>query len=368
MDEVLSALQVSLRIANGRALFWLWELSVSGESATAQDAAQTAWLLWGGGHDPTLLTLPPPETAQTAHSLMWRIQLAIQRAGSLNAHRLLQQAATATEPPITITTSTHAIAMPEHDDDPDAAAFVWKGLAATVTAKNRRSATWYLQVAAQNLSPDTVWIFLQALCPLKARPILDLFKSHATPHMDSQLLHQTNTVLAICEPPDAPAPPAPPLPALSIRDWDTWTANIGRRAARLHAIPSVALHQGTTRGRLSSVYTNIDEVRDPGALLLSGCHFWRTVSAALQSHYDADRDHLAFPDDDVLEAFYSTYFPDDIPDEWSLADQQKSHGVGCAETAPPAPLPLPTLDRPLELSEMTELTPKIFTLGMETDD
>jgi hypothetical protein len=32
--------------------------------------------------------------------------------------------------------------------------------------------------------------------------------------------------------------------------------------------------------------------------------------------------------DDAKEAFYSTYFPDDIPDEWSLADQKKSHGAG----------------------------------------
>jgi hypothetical protein len=94
------------------------------------------------------------------------------------------------------------------------------------------------------------------------------------------------------------------------------------------------------------------------------------VSAALQTHYDSDRDHLAFPDDDVLEAFYSTYFPDDIPDEWSLVDQQKSHGVGCAETAPPAPLPLPMLDGPLDLSEMAELTAKMSTamIRMETDD
>jgi hypothetical protein len=31
--------------------------------------------------------------------------------------------------------------------------------------------------------------------------------------------------------------------------------------------------------------------------------------------------------DEELEEFYETYFPDDIPDEWSLADQEKSHGA-----------------------------------------
>jgi hypothetical protein len=32
--------------------------------------------------------------------------------------------------------------------------------------------------------------------------------------------------------------------------------------------------------------------------------------------------------DDIREAFYDLYFPDDIPDEWSAADQEKSHGYG----------------------------------------
>lgn len=29
-----------------------------------------------------------------------------------------------------------------------------------------------------------------------------------------------------------------------------------------------------------------------------------------------------------IEEFYQKTFPDDIPDEWSLADQKKSHGPG----------------------------------------
>jgi hypothetical protein len=37
-------------------------------------------------------------------------------------------------------------------------------------------------------------------------------------------------------------------------------------------------------------------------------------------------------DDDELEAFYQATFPDDIPDEWSLEDQKKSHGQGILRT------------------------------------
>jgi hypothetical protein len=33
--------------------------------------------------------------------------------------------------------------------------------------------------------------------------------------------------------------------------------------------------------------------------------------------------------DDQKEHFYDTYFPDDIPDEWSKEERGKSHGYGC---------------------------------------
>jgi hypothetical protein len=36
--------------------------------------------------------------------------------------------------------------------------------------------------------------------------------------------------------------------------------------------------------------------------------------------------------DDELEAFYAYAFPDDIPDEWSLEDQELSHGSGILRT------------------------------------
>jgi hypothetical protein len=37
---------------------------------------------------------------------------------------------------------------------------------------------------------------------------------------------------------------------------------------------------------------------------------------------------IIWPSEDKLEYFYEKYFPDDIPDEWPLADQEKSHGQG----------------------------------------
>ena len=36
---------------------------------------------------------------------------------------------------------------------------------------------------------------------------------------------------------------------------------------------------------------------------------------------------LEFKDDTKMEEFYTNYFPDDIPDEWSLEERSKSHGI-----------------------------------------
>jgi hypothetical protein len=40
---------------------------------------------------------------------------------------------------------------------------------------------------------------------------------------------------------------------------------------------------------------------------------------------------LMFRNDDDEEEFYAKYFPHDLPDEWSLGEQQKSHGFAAAD-------------------------------------
>jgi hypothetical protein len=119
------------------------------------------------------------------------------------------------------------------------------------------------------------------------------------------------------------------------REWATWSSMVGRRQARVHAIPAEALHGSTTRGAIPFKYSNITDVRDPVTLLSDGCTFWRLALQEAGVTVDEDTGSIAFPDDDAVEAFYQRYFPDDIPDEWSAEDQAKSHGRGCQDTAPP---------------------------------
>ena len=77
---------------------------------------------------------------------------------------------------------------------------------------------------------------------------------------------------------------------------------IGRKAARLYHIPSVI------SGHLVSQLHDVEKG-------IKGCPFW----------------------DDVLnekdtDTFYNTYFPDDIPDEWSAKDKEKSHRIHKVES------------------------------------
>jgi hypothetical protein len=71
---------------------------------------------------------------------------------------------------------------------------------------------------------------------------------------------------------------------------------VGRCAARLFSVPRAH----APAGPVSPLATK------------EGCAFWRRVWGTVQT-----------PEDE--EAFWATYFADDIPDEWSAVEQAKSH-------------------------------------------
>jgi hypothetical protein len=82
--------------------------------------------------------------------------------------------------------------------------------------------------------------------------------------------------------------------------WSPMMIPIGRRAARMYSIPSVALY-GIKQT------TALDDVEK----YIRGCPFWDDV---LEVANELDKD-----------AFYDQYFPDDIPDEWTRSEKEKSH-------------------------------------------
>lgn len=345
MSEVVSALQTCLYNSWPRAQFWLWELVRSDEAELAYDTLMDTWLRLGGAHDPTVLatTQPAPDDAVGWCQLLLRIENARRAAKTLTAERFLNATAAMEDPPA-------EQLIPLQLQNPRAEPFLLalqdteeltqeEGrhlFAAFQAATNRTEAMWLLQAVQPILSADTIWTLIDALLPLLPPCIRDT----AGPDPVRQLLHQAAAIMLLCmtaEERSEALTPQCPNPWSHVRDWARWDANLDRRAGRHHEIPAAALHAGTARGSIPSRYTNISDVRDPVPLLAEGCRWWRAALASAGITVDEEAGTIEFPDDDVLESFYALHFPDDIPDEWSARDQQKSHGRGCSEKAPPAP-------------------------------
>ena len=101
----------------------------------------------------------------------------------------------------------------------------------------------------------------------------------------------------------------------SLKEW----ANLyGRRRRRIYQIPSECLYKVTKRGLQSNKISTLGELYTLSDTTLLGCPFWDRII----------EEEAPWMDDDRKMDFYDLYFPDDIPDEWSRMDQEKSHGWG----------------------------------------
>jgi hypothetical protein len=359
LDEVVSAARVCLRNNWPRALFFIWELVVSGEEAEAYAACQETWLEYGGGWDPTMMSVALPKTGEGWSSLVARVREACSAASDLTVWRFMsatvemRTAPVLTTPPKPIASADARAAgwvaklHPDEQMDRETATSWFKGLLEATQAGVRAVACWHLQAALPVLSSDAIWhaLALVAIGP-EVRGAVTGLQASASTHPWRQAMHQAAAILILCASEETrvamlKSRETVGTGSLYAKDWVAWNANLGRRVARVYPIPVDALHRGTTRGSLSTRFTNIDEIREPCALLLEGCPCWREAAITAGATIDPRTGGLMFPDDDMKEAFMDHHFPDDWPDEWSAADQQKSHGRGCAETAAAPPIMTP---------------------------
>ena len=88
----------------------------------------------------------------------------------------------------------------------------------------------------------------------------------------------------------------------------SWLAKQGKRSGRIFDVEPVGI-LGLRK------QSSMQEIWDIYPALKEATPFWKRITEA----YD-------LADDSSRESFYDTWFPNDIPDEWSLDDQKKSHG------------------------------------------
>jgi hypothetical protein len=130
-------------------------------------------------------------------------------------------------------------------------------------------------------------------------------------------------VALICLPTIGRSSLKPDIPSHVQKDIEAWKAAEGRRSRRTTSIPIDCLAFLTKRGREQSVYdTNENELMGSITRALRGSVYWESIAEQLGG-WAAIRYH-----DDTREDFFDTFFPDDIPDEWSSKERDKSHGRG----------------------------------------
>lgn len=94
-----------------------------------------------------------------------------------------------------------------------------------------------------------------------------------------------------------------------------WMTN-PMRYRRLFAPQGLALFWFTERGQLGTAETTERELMEHLESAMRGSAFWGPKVPELSAS------------DSSRENFYDKYFPNDIPDEWTAADRQVSHGRG----------------------------------------
>jgi len=105
-----------------------------------------------------------------------------------------------------------------------------------------------------------------------------------------------------------------------LEEIQVWKSLITKRKRRIYTIPKDCLYGRTYRGTMTYCQNNDEELHEPPYILQN-----QSIYHSIIEKYGS---YKRFYDEDDYDMFMDWYFPDDIPDEWSLEDRQKSHGIG----------------------------------------
>lgn len=108
----------------------------------------------------------------------------------------------------------------------------------------------------------------------------------------------------------------------AIDDWSKETSMRKRRAIKPK--PEALLHL-TLRSQQSPYISSESDIQENLLKSLEASEYWSTIlsSYMLKGNWISDI---------RKESFFETFFPQDIPDEWSLKDREQSHGRGLGKS------------------------------------
>lgn len=302
LDEVHAALVYSSQRSDcSETIFWCRELIDSGYAAEAISTLFSAWMWHRGPFD-----------------LQWLVRAATTLASDavteedilVSAHHLSQRCmrdhslwtVLTSAVPDRVTPRTPACSHIFGGGDPKEL-FFFRAL-----YQGKATSAWWM---ARHLEPSRVWELLSAYVEssLYAESYRVCFQ--VLQHYESLLGYRVEdsnilclAVLSACLSPAQQEKSfrVLPEPLLVAPMEDTI------RRSRRYSIPTACLYGDTARGRMTWSQSTLRSLRE---MELSG-PFW---------------DEHKWTTEEEREAFYDRFFPDP-PDEWTLAEQQRSHGDG----------------------------------------
>lgn len=328
LDEVHAALHYcSTRNDRYETVFWCYELLRSGCASETISTLFEAWL-WNKGPFclswmSTAQRLASDEVTEddillASYQLSWMSHT--QRDHSL--WNILVLTANGTIPErITLKTPPY---LPSHDEN--------ENYMARAMFQGKAYNAWWM---SRHLSDARVWELLRWYvihnCPIYADPYLSYFT--ILQQYESLLGYRSNeydtiirclAILSVCLHSEQQEKSWSTLPTMmEPRLQETlseWEREIGRKQQRRYTIPTACLYGRCTRGLLKWSQSTVPQLGELEKGLI-GCPFWEEAISEYQ-HHDT------WKSDDAREAFYDRYLMDDVPDEWTKAEKQKSHGDG----------------------------------------
>ena len=102
----------------------------------------------------------------------------------------------------------------------------------------------------------------------------------------------------------------------AIADWDSEQSIRKRRIYSPKPEAIVSMCERTYKNTEADIMGGLEQS-------LFESPYWKSI---LQQYGSVDGQEMQWATERLKEQFYETYFTDDIPDEWSAADRDKSHG------------------------------------------
>jgi hypothetical protein len=182
---------------------------------------------------------------------------------------------------------------------------------------------------ARALNTKEVWSTLQILCPNITKAALITLQTLNV--SERERLASAFVLVSINEETWVSANTAfqqRPVPEEFKEKLYAWDSESSLRKRREFKVRPEAIAYICERSTLSTSETTESDIGKNLESTLSSSPYWQSILEDYQVNGD-------WKSDRYKEMFYNTYFPyaeDDIPDEWSSVDREKSHGRGHGKT------------------------------------